>query len=212
SLRSDLTLTSGLRYDHHDKFGGHLSPRGYLVWNANEQWTFKGGVSRGFAAPSLNRLSEGVVSVTAQGAEKVIGNPNLQPETSTSTELGMLFDNQQGWTSNVTVFHNKIKNKIESTSCSGANAPLLGCESGASYSYNADSGKTYGAEFSNKFILKNGVDLKVSYTWTESQIIKNGLKKGRFSDTAKHLLLANANWKINQQWSCWLQAEHRAGA
>ncbi len=47
-LRDDLALTLGGRYEHHDAFGGHFSPRGYLVWNTTPEWTLKGGVSRGY--------------------------------------------------------------------------------------------------------------------------------------------------------------------
>ena len=40
----DLALTLGGRYEHHDAFGGHFSPRGYLVWNTTDHWALKGGV------------------------------------------------------------------------------------------------------------------------------------------------------------------------
>lgn len=211
ALLPSVTLTSGLRYDNHDKFGGHFSPRAYLVWNASEIFTFKGGVSKGFRAPRLNQLTLGASGYTSQGRILVVGNPDLQPETSTSTELGMMFDSQQGWSGSATLFHNKIKNLITSDGLCN-NSPIPGCETDAQYNVNADSGKSYGAEFSNKFVFKNGVDLKLSYTWTESQSVKDGLKVGRISDTAKHLFLANTSWKINQQWNTWLQAEYRAGA
>lgn len=210
-LRDDLTWTNGLRYDHHDKFGSHFSPRSYLVWNATDNWTFKGGVSKGFKAPRMNQLVEGVAGYSGQGANKVLGNPSLTPETSTSTEFAALFDNQNGWSSSVTLFHNKIKNKIASFDCSGINTPYPGCESGASYSLNAQSGKTYGAEFSSKWKINRDIDTKISYTWTDTQLIKNG-EKLRLDAVAKHLLMANANWRISQQWSTWLQAEYRAKA
>lgn len=47
ALTDTLTATFGLRYDDHNVFGSHVSPRGYLVWNASDAWTFKGGVSTG---------------------------------------------------------------------------------------------------------------------------------------------------------------------
>ena len=48
ALTDTLTATFGLRYDDHNVFGSHVSPRGYLVWNASDAWTFKGGVSTGY--------------------------------------------------------------------------------------------------------------------------------------------------------------------
>src|SRR5690606_30534197 len=55
-----LALTTGLRYDHNNRFGGQLSPRAYLVWAANENLTVKGGVSRGYKTPKVNALHGGV--------------------------------------------------------------------------------------------------------------------------------------------------------
>ncbi|XAW89676.1 TonB-dependent receptor [Vibrio sp. CDRSL-10 TSBA] len=36
-IADPLILTLGARYEHHDSFGGHVSPRAYLVWNANQK-------------------------------------------------------------------------------------------------------------------------------------------------------------------------------
>src|SRR5690554_7959411 len=55
-MRDDLALTLGGRYEDHDAFGGHFSPRAYLVWNTTDNWTLKGGVSRGYKTPSVNAL------------------------------------------------------------------------------------------------------------------------------------------------------------
>src|SRR5690606_29177639 len=84
--------TPGARYDHHDAFGSHVSPRAYLVWNPTEQWTVKGGISRGYLTPKLNQLHGGVNSVSGQGTQINVGNPDLQPEVSTSTEVGVHYD------------------------------------------------------------------------------------------------------------------------
>src|SRR5690606_26162077 len=35
-LRDDLALTLGARYENHDAFGGHVSPRAELVWNSTD--------------------------------------------------------------------------------------------------------------------------------------------------------------------------------
>ncbi len=92
-LRDDLALTLGARYENHDAFGGHVSPRAYLVWNTSDHWTLKGGVSRGYKTPTLNQLHDGINGVTAQGQTITIGSPNLDPEITTNTEFGVYFDN-----------------------------------------------------------------------------------------------------------------------
>src|SRR5690606_24780080 len=87
SFTKNVKATFGARYDHHDVFGSNVSPRAYLVWNTTPSWTLKGGVSQGFKAPSINRLIDGISGVGGQGTNISIGNPNLKPEKSTSTEL-----------------------------------------------------------------------------------------------------------------------------
>ncbi|MCP1327759.1 TonB-dependent receptor, partial [Halomonas sp. 707D4] len=59
-LNDELALTLGGRYENHDAFGGHFSPRGYLVWNTTDEWTLKGGISQGYKTPTLNQLHDGI--------------------------------------------------------------------------------------------------------------------------------------------------------
>lgn len=212
SITDTLTATGGLRYDHHDKFGGHWSPRAYLVWNTNEMLTFKGGVSRGFRAPKVNQIMDGVIGLAGQGSTITLGNPNLKPEVSTSTEIGMLFDNLKGWTSSATLFHNDVKDKIVgSIRCDSADR-IAGCvpyPANATFSMNRDSGKTWGLELGTKYVLSPQWSMGANYTWTDSELIEQGQVVGKLSDTAKHVASATLNWTPNSQWSAWLQAEYR---
>ena len=111
SLTDSLALTLGLRYDDHDTFGDFWTPRAYLVWNANDNWTFKGGYSEGYKAPRLERLTDGLYNVSGQGRTPTFGNPELEPETSKNFELGTYF-NKGNFDFNITAFYSKIKNKI----------------------------------------------------------------------------------------------------
>lgn len=81
ALTDTLTATFGLRYDDHNVFGSHVSPRGYLVWNASDAWTFKGGVSTGYKTPRPDQLFPGITGFGGQGVLPLVGSPNLKPET-----------------------------------------------------------------------------------------------------------------------------------
>ena len=209
-LAPGLTATLGGRYDHHSAFGGHVSPRGYLVWDATPQWTFKGGVSKGFRAPRLNQLIDGISGVSGQGATLNIGNPNLKPETSTSTELSALFNNQKGLTASATLFHNKVKDKIASGGdCSVARISSCVVDPTANYSVNVDQAKTWGMELSSRVQLTKAWGLKAGYTWTDSEVIEGGVKNGKLADTARHLLHAQLDWNPDAKWRFWLRGEYR---
>lgn len=139
SLNDNLALTLGLRYDDHDTFGDFWTPRAYLVWNANENWTFKGGYSEGYKAPRLERLTDGVVNVSGQGRTPTFGNPNLKPETSKNFEFGTYFSTNNNFDFNVTAFFSQIEDKImtgnkeiscntDNTTTSGINWSKADCE------------------------------------------------------------------------------------
>ena len=202
----DLALTLGGRYDRHQAFGGHFSPRAYLVWNTTDNWTLKGGVSKGYKTPSLNDLHSGINGVTKQGDEITIGNPNLKPEKSTSTELAAYFDSLNGFNANVTLFHNKFKDKI-SRSESSINCPYNG--GSCSQNINVDDAVTKGVELAAQWYFTDAWSIKGNYTYTDSEQ-KSGKNKGaQLTNTPRHLANASLNWEANDKLNLWLNTEYR---
>lgn len=213
TLLPGLAATIGARYDHHDAFGGQFSPRGYLVWNASDKLTVKGGISRGFKAPRLNQLVDGVSGISGQGTNINIGNPTLKPEISTSTELGVLYDNKAGWMGSATLFHNSIDDRISSGGDCTLNW-ISSCVANpiATYSINADKGKTWGLELSTRVQLAKAWSASFNYTWTDSELITGGQVSGKLSDTAKHIANAQLRWEPSERWSGWVRAEYRGSS
>lgn len=125
SFAENLTLTLGGRLDSHHRYGEHFSPRAYLVWHPLDALTLRGGVSQGFRAPSLKENSAGAATFSrgggcgsltglgyTSGGCYMAGNPDLQPEESTSYEAGLSFE-KGGASLGATYFHTDFKNKIE---------------------------------------------------------------------------------------------------
>lgn len=197
----DLTLTLGLRYDNHDVVGDNLSPRAYAVWSAAPKWTLKGGVSQGFKTPALNQFYDGINGVAGQGTIFSYGNPNLKPETSTSYELGVVFDNQQGATAGLTVFRTEFKDKLGTEP--NPNVP------GSNWSANVDEAESYGFEaFASRDFAEDWT-LSANYTWTESEY-KGGANDGEtFVDTPKHSINARLRWRATDALSFWVSGEYR---
>ncbi len=109
----DFALTGGLRFDQHEIYGGHVSPRIYGVWNATDDLTVKGGFSTGFRAPELRNIASGYYLPTQQGIGRAEPNPDLKAETSTNYELGAIWDRGDvilGATYFYTDFRDKISN------------------------------------------------------------------------------------------------------
>lgn len=208
-LRDNLALTLGARYDDHETFGGHVSPRAYLVWNTTDNWTLKGGISRGYRTPDLNDLYGGINGVTRQGQVVTIGNPSLEPETTTSTEFGIYFDNLAGFTTNATLFHNKFKDKISS----GDDIQITGRPGIPNGTYsqqiNIDEAVTQGLELAANWQFAPAWSLSGNYTYTDSEQ-KSGENKGEpLTNTAKHLANAKLNWQTTDRLNLWLKSEYR---
>lgn len=210
-LTPSLAATFGLRYDDHERFGSEVSPRAYLVWNASDNWTVKGGVSSGFKTPTLNQLIDGMSGIGGQGTSISIGNPNLKPEKSRSTELGVHYDSQKGATAGVTLFHNDIRDKIVSGAGDCAVNPISSCVANptATYAMNQDEAKTWGVELNGRLPLGERWLLSMNYTWTDSELIEDGVKVGKLSDTAKHMANTQLRWNASDKLSLWVRGEYR---
>ncbi|MGI3129543.1 TonB-dependent receptor domain-containing protein [Halopseudomonas pachastrellae] len=114
-LFDSLSLTLGNRFDHHENFGGHNSPRAYLVWHSTDHLSFKGGWAKAFRAPTLLQNSDNWGSVSCGSATDgcyIVGSSELEPETSTSRELAMLLS-YDSWDASLTVFRNDLKDMID---------------------------------------------------------------------------------------------------
>lgn len=224
-LRQDLALTLGGRYEHHDAFGGHVSPRAYLVWNTTDNWTLKGGVSRGYRTPSLNQLHDGISGVTGQGQTLTIGTPNLNPEITTSTEFGIYYDDLNNFNANLTLFHNRFKDKIDDGSplpnCFSTDpdvpAGLPGCigfgpgftQAQFAQSTNIGRAQTEGLELSGRWQFAPAWSLSANYTYTDSEQ-RSGMNRGApLTNTPTHLVHTRLDWATGPRTRLWLRADYR---
>lgn len=121
-----LILTPGLRIDHHSEFGANLSPSLNASYDLTDDLTLKMGVARAFKAPNLFQLNPNYVYYTmgmgcpidypSQGGVGcyVVGNPDLDAETSINTEIGINYTNLDGLNAGITYFYNDYKDRISS--------------------------------------------------------------------------------------------------
>ncbi|MBX9460179.1 MAG: TonB-dependent receptor, partial [Brevundimonas sp.] len=185
------------------------APRAYLVWNASDAWTFKGGVSQGFKTPSLEQLAEGIVGFGQQGRLPLLGSPGLTPETSTSTEVAAFYNNGGGFRASVTLFHNRFEDKIASgtpvANCTfgltrpqydAGGYPTTGCvdvgfwPNAATFGQrvNIDEAVTQGVETAVRWTISPDWTLSGNYTFTDSEQ-KSGAAEGLpLTDTPEHMV------------------------
>lgn len=213
-----FSLTAGVRYDSHEVFGDHVSPRLYGVYTFSESLTLKGGVSTGFKTPKTTQLYDGVVGFGGQGTSPQFGNPDLKPETSTSTELAIYWQHPRGHNFNATIFRNEFEDKIASQPCGGT--LVLTCSSTGDFAdlgyststktVNIDEVVIEGAEIAGRYEIFDFLSVRANYTYTDSEQ-KSGAEAGLpLTNTAKHMANATLDWQVTGKLSSQLSAESRS--
>lgn len=205
-----LALTGGVRFNHDERYSGNWSPRIYAVYHVTEKLTLRSGVSRAFRAPTLRQssaeysMSEGV-GLVGVPVGVLPGNPELKPETSTSSEIGLRFEGDSGLIAGVTVFNNDFKNKIFSQcvqNCSGT--------SGALYAWgNIGKAVIRGVESSLQWPLDEDARLSANYTYTHSERLTDdetafdgtSLKGQPLERTPRQAFNLRADWQVTDAFS-----------
>lgn len=220
-LAERLALTGGLRMDRHAIYGNHVSPRLYGVWRGSDTLTVKGGVSRGFRAPEIRQIAPGYAYTTGgarcsygpQGTCAVIvGDPNLKPETSTSTELAVLWDNRENASAGLTVFHTRFKDKVMDVQPLDASGHYLRWDEDPNYRVyywtNVDEARIRGAELSARWKPAAAWTLQGHYTYTDSEQLSGNYRGYALARTPKHLASARAEWQAHAALSLWAGASY----
>ncbi|PKP83344.1 MAG: TonB-dependent receptor [Alphaproteobacteria bacterium HGW-Alphaproteobacteria-18] len=213
-----FSLTGGVRYDNHDVFGDQVSPRLYAVYTMSPSLTLKGGVSTGFKTPKTTQLYDGIVGFGGQGTTPFFGNPDLKPETSTSTEIALYWQHAKGHNFNATVFRNEFEDKLASQPCGAGLA--LSCSSTGEYAdlgysnstktVNIDKVVIEGAELAGRYVILDNLALRANYTYTDSEQ-KSGAQAGLpLNETAKHMANATLDWSVTERFSTQLSVEARS--
>ena len=219
-LRENLALTLGLRMDHHEKYGANWSPRAYLVYHPASEWTLRGGISRGFRAPSLKENSAAAATQSGGGGCRSLagmgwsstslnadgtrgcymaGNPDLEPETSTNYEFGTSWD-RAGWSMGATYFHTNFKNKID--------YQPLGFHNGFWWTRmaNAQRARTRGLEAFVNVPLATGLSWNTNITrMFESRNLTTGATLLAVPELSVYSAL---QWQIRSGWSAMFSARH----
>ena len=124
-LTDALSITPGVRFDHHSSFGANWSPSLNATYFLTENLSLKGGIARAFKAPNLYQSNRNYVYITrgngcpfdpntglrVDGPCYIFGNNDLAAERSINKEIGLAYDDA-GWSAGLTYFQNDYSNKI----------------------------------------------------------------------------------------------------
>ncbi|MHC0052631.1 TonB-dependent receptor plug domain-containing protein [Actibacterium sp. D379-3] len=185
SERADVTAT--LRYDDHSEFGDYVTGRLAGVYRAREDLLFRASLANGFRAPSNYELYD-VYS----------GNPDLDPETSVSAEIGVEKRYGDRGVVKATAFYIEAEDLID--------------YSYTTYTYVQADGKTRrsGLELSGAWSVTEEVELAGAYTYTDSSGSAVLDSSSWLTSTPRHLLSLAASYDVTPVLNATLTALHGA--
>lgn len=235
-VTDDLAITAGLRMNRDENYGTHISPRLYGVYHLTPELALKGGVSTGYRTPTLRESAANYGAITGGGrlaypGAVIIGNPNLDPEKSTSYEFGFVYDNPElGLNTSAMLFLTKFEDKItENRLCSSADGGGVssnpaswgvganGCSTnyqGTNYWFvseqiNVDEAEMQGVELTLDYDLLRNLRLGTSYTFTDSEQKSGSLKGEPLNKIPRHMFNALLDYQLSDRIGLWTQYNYR---
>ena len=182
---------------------------------------FQGRREQGYKTPDINLMTDGIIGLGAQGTRPLLGNSQLRPETSTSSELGVVYDDGAGLTGNLTAFHTRFRTSSTTRTWpiaapaarSGLPGPV-GAQRRAGGQFpqrvNVDSATIKGFELGGRVPLFEGWSFNANYTLTASEVT-SGAKQGQpLGSQPRHALNLGLKWQVNDKFSTWVRGEYRA--
>lgn len=219
-LPENLTITQGLRYTKSDLFNKEISPRIYASYSFNDNFTIKGGVSKGYKLPKAKQLYDGVMEVSGGGKINSYGNTKLKPESSINYELGFYLDYLDNSFSAVG-FITKLKNEINTARFNDGDLmpnglvckkpTVAGNKTDCDIPINENKTKVKGIELSFKSASFNGFSINTSYTLMDKiydDDKRNKYGDNRFTELPRHLINVSINYK-NNNFSSFFQANSK---
>ena len=174
-LGESWELVPGLRVQDDSDFGFYTAPKINVmftpIWLDNITTNIRFGYGRGYRVPNLKERFF-VFDHSAVGY-MVLGNADLQPESSDSYQLGVEFAKPGVFHADISLFHNRITDLIE-TDIDPQQSATQGLQI---FEYqNIARALTQGVELSGRYHFGSGFTFKSSYTWLDSEDRDTGNK------------------------------------
>ena len=106
-----LSIVLGGRFDNHSEFGTHFSPKLSGMYHVTPNLTMRTSFGEGFRAPDFKDLYLDFSNVTS--GYQVLGNPDLQPESSGNWNLGVEYLFKSSIRGRAHLYRNNLNNLIE---------------------------------------------------------------------------------------------------
>jgi len=177
-----LEIGLASRAEHYDNVGDKLTGKLSGRYDISPGFALRSTVNNGFHAPTLAQQYYSATTVTTGFAQiqlplgsagaKVLGAPDLKPETSKNFSFGIVAEPIKGWHSSVDIYQININDRIiQSASLSGALAAQAITANGSVIPGGVPPSGISAAFFTNGVDTKtNGVDVSLDFPTDLNQL------------------------------------------
>ena len=203
--RGSITATLGARYNYHETFGSHFTPKATLMYSIGSV-NLRATYSAGFRAPGLDELYYHYFSVNRGKPQISFGNQNLSPEKSNYFALNAEYRTQLLAVS-LTGYMNRINDMVvkqnvdvDETSLAMLRnefPEMTDAEASKLVSYalyqNSDKGDVKGMQLNVSANLFRGFNLSANYVYTYART-KSGEEWSVLERSIRHAATIAANY------------------
>jgi outer membrane receptor for ferrienterochelin and colicins len=183
----DVLLTAGARHTASTLWGSTTNPSVGLAWQASPSLRLRSNVARGFRAPGFKEIR--YTFFNPAGGYQIVGNPDLQPESSLSGSVGGTWAPSLRWSLDAEAYRNDVKDLVD-WSYRGDNA--AGYQTYANV--NVARARTQGIE-TNARVTLAGTEITAGYDFLKARNLSTGLPlTRRATHTAR--LRASREWRV----------------
>ena len=183
---ANLAFVLGGRLDYHSEFGTHFSPKLSGMYHVTRDVTIRTSYGQGFRAPDFKDLYLDFSNPTS--GYQVLGNLDLQPESSGNWNLGVEYQFKSSLLGRVHLYRNNLNNLIEAERIGKS---ILG---GSKFQYfNVSEAFTEGVEVEVSTRSIGGFSATIGYAFLNGEDKETGLTLLNRSKHSGNLKLAYAN-------------------
>jgi len=194
-LTDALTVMAALRYDDVEEIDGECAPKLSMVYSPAMPVRLRASVARGFHAPTPQELYE--VGYGHGGAALRFGNPDLQPEYSTTYALGVELMPGEPFELMLYGHYSEIDDMIVPVYEGPWAADLT---KDVWRRTNIENAEVYGTEIKARYTLPRGLRLEAGYSYTENEDADTG-RQLPYDPGSSAFAKAVVEGKLNTMWS-----------
>ena len=193
NFSNQLTMIYGLRLDNYSEYDRVVSPRLGFMYKFQNNWKLRTSWGQGFRAPSF--MERYIDWNHIQFNYTVIGNPDLEPESSNGVTFGIEYDNRSRIQYSLMLYHTKFENLIED----------FVIQPGLLSYQNIEKAKFSGIEFLSQIKISKEFDGQIGFNWIDNRDGNNKTIPNTIPFSISNILNYNNskssfNFSINTKW------------